>query len=300
MNKINCKVIDKITNKHLINNGTWSFVYKKKNKAIKIQPLYNNKLYNPEIIDQRDIESEIKYLKLLSKSKYFFPLYYSSFICNKDQIIILKYYKLNLINLIKQGITDEMFKNIIYQLIISIDIFQKKTNHFHNDICIENILLKKCEDKIYIDHLKKSIITNNLNVILIDFGNCIPFNDVINIDILLLKKMLINFIYRYINMIYSIGTLFKYCSKFDTFNNYLKNNFKKADIIPFEENKQQNKIKYFLFLFIISQKSFFDFIKNENIFLNNLNQSMLDFLDSLPDNILECLSVFNNYNVIDF
>jgi hypothetical protein len=310
MININCDIIDKLTNKNLFAYGSWSYVYKykykKKKLAIKMQSIYNNKSYNILIKDIRNIKLEIYNLKLLSKSRYFFPIYYSDFICNKEQIIILKYYKFNFVKLIKKGITLDVFKNIIYQIIIAIYIYQKKTNCFHNDIAIENILLKKCDSSIYIDFLNKSFNTCNLNVILIGYSKSFPINYNTNIDIQQLKQILHNFIFKYINFFYAIEDLYDFCSNFN------ESILKKFNLIQFKsitksmlnirnlsknekKIKKQNELKYEIFKFMIDNKILFDVIKNDNIIINNLNQSMLDFIDSLPNDIEECYRICNTF-----
>lgn len=317
---ISCSnIVKKLINTNLINNGFWGYVYKftlnqDLKIAIKIQPLYNDKLYDPDIIDTRDIKLEIKLLKKLSLfcKKYdifHFPLFYKSLICNNYQLIICKFYNSSFEKILKKKISFSHFKNIIHQIIISIFLFQKKTKCFHNDITINNILLLSTDNQTitynfkYLDLTIKSF---NFYVILSDFGNCIPLNknnnNFVNIDILQLKHLLYNYISKFMQ-IFNFETLYNFCFNLDSTNfhsfflNELKNNkIKFAHIrdLKLQEQKIQNNLKFNIYNYIYQHKYIFKLFETVNTITFNFDQSMLDYLDNLPTNINLCMDLISN------
>ena len=81
-----CKqILDMLEGKNLIGKGFWGFIYKLNIKghkiSVKIQPTTNTKTWDSSIIDPRDIDLEIKLLKILSQYKItnsfiHFPYFY--------------------------------------------------------------------------------------------------------------------------------------------------------------------------------------------------------------------------------
>ena len=318
---ISCtNIVSKLINKTLIDNGFWGYVYKLKLNdalkiAIKIQPLYNDKLYDPSIIDTRDIKLEIKIFKKLTSfcNKYnifHFPLFYKSLICNNYQLIICKYYNYSLKKLLKNNLSFPHFKNIIHQIIISILLFQKNTHCFHNDITIDNILLLHNNNPIIsynLKYLNLSIPSFNYYVILTDFGNCIRYNknnkNIDNIDIMQLKLILFNYLYKFIK-IFSFEILCNFCINLDNLKFYdffyteFKIQFKQLDINDPDLKKEtiQKQLKFSIFKYMYNSKYIFKFgdLYNMKKYIN-IDQSMLDYLDNLPDDIDKCIQYISNH-----
>ena len=315
INQKTCDIIlKKLTSNNLIGKGFWGSIYKfeiKDNKiAIKIQPLYNDKLYDSNIKDPRNIDLEIQLLKQISNFKInnnfiHFPYFYSSLTCQKQSLIFYEYYPYNLTKFFNTEYTFESFKSIIYQCIITIYYFQKITEHFHNDIHIENFLL----NEININELQYSFFNYDIKIKLYgyyisiwDFANAIPiYKTDNNIDILQLKLMFSSYIKKYIYNLFSYPQLYGFCIKNEKFKKYYdkslfenKIKWKHISNVSNRTNHIEKSVKKAMIYWIIEERLYLELIKDLNLPIYFPVIEMLDWIDSLPNNIEQCLDIINN------
>jgi len=316
INEKSCKIIlKKLTSDNLIGKGTWGSVYKFEIKniriSVKIQPLYNDKTYT-DIIDNRNIDLEASILKELSDFKiknnfYHFPYFYKSINCKLQNLLFYEYSDNTIEKFFSKKFSFDMFKNIVYQIIIAIYFFQKVTGYYHNDINTKNILIKNSDLKV-LDYrsvnLEKSLPCNGFYIIIWDYASAkkiINENDP-NLDILQLKKMFINFIKFYIDIIFDYDTLYDLCMENNKkkFKKYfvkeeLKNSLKWSKVQNDKNRfrKIHNSVKKSIIFYIIENKLLNELASqttNTKIYLPDYE--MLDFVNNLPNNINECFQLF--------
>jgi len=319
-----CKqILDMLEGKNLIGKGFWGFIYKLNIKgykiSVKIQPTTNTKTWDSSIIDPRDIDLEIKLLKLLSQYKItnsfiHFPYFYKELECDKQSLMFYEYYDKNLKDLLLGEYTFEDFKSICYQILICIWYFQKVTGYFHNDIHVENFLVNKLSgpiEQIYqIDQIKKTFIYNKFYIGIWDYANAqaIPnnfnFHTQSNPDYVQFKQMFVSFIKKILDKIFRLDEVLKYCKELNSksfdlyYSQELKANKLKWSHIKNTEKavrKIDKSLKKSILYWIIENKQLdliIEYFKKSKQVDPNLNlptSQMLQWIENLPDNLEVCL-----------
>jgi hypothetical protein len=312
LNNKTCDEIIKLLNsENLLGKGFWGSVYKfdiKGHKiSVKIQPLENDKTYDVTIKDPRNISLEVSLLKKLSQYKILnnfihFPYFYSSMECSGQNLMFYEYYSHNLKHFFLTEYNFNDFKNITYQILISIFYFQKVTGYYHNDIHVENFLINKLSNPIeqnYVFNTKKTFILEKYIVSIWDFANAIKINsnDKINLDLIKFKSMFEKFSKNRIENLLDYHELYEFC--INTNNNFdkyyqkeLKENKIKWKHIS-NKNRRSDKIEKSVkksIIYWIIQNKYLDQLVNY-FKLHNLSSplyfptdEMLDWIQTIPDN----------------
>jgi hypothetical protein len=309
------QIIDLLTSKNLLGKGFWGSVYKLEIKghkvSVKIQPLDNDKTYDPNIKDPRNISLEIDLLKQISqyklqKSFLHFPYFYSSRTCSDQNLMFYEYYLENLKQFFYKQYSLNDFKNISYQILISIYFFQQVTGHYHNDIHVENFLLNKLDEPIEQKYLiptinlTKTFIFDKYIVSIWDFANAIKINpnDKKNIDLIQFKSMFEKFSKNIIEQQLSYSDLYGFCIGINSdgfekyYNKELTENkikWKHISNINIRSDKIEKSVKKSIIYWIIENRFLDQLIKyfkleerKPPIYLPT-NQ-MLQWINSLPNN----------------
>ena len=313
------QIINLLTSENLLGKGFWGSVYKFEIKghkvSIKIQPLENDKIYDPSIKDPRNISLEVDLLKQISQYKIknsfvHFPYFYLSKTCLDQNLMFYEYYSYNLKQFFYTEYNLNDFKNIVYQILISIYFFQQVTGYYHNDIHVENFLINKLSqplEQIYTFeniNLTKTFIFNKYLISIWDFANAIKINssDKSNIDLQQFKVMFNNFSKKIIDLQLDNGRLYKFCIKIneDNFNKYYLSELKKNKIkwknisnTNIRSDKIDKSIKKSMIYWIIENyylDQLIDFYKITPQIYFPTNE-MLKWIKSLPNNFND---IFNN------
>jgi hypothetical protein len=220
--------------------------------------------------------------------------------CQKQSLIFYEYYPYNLTKFFNSEYSYDSFKSIISQIIITIYYFQKITNNFHNDIHIENFLLNKTDIEenqyTFFDFEKKIKLYGNY-ICIWDFANAIPINDnTKNVDIIQLKLMFSTFIKKYLDNLFTYPQLYEFCIKEASFKKYYekilfenKIKWKHISNINNRSNHIEKSVKKAMIYWIIEKRFYLELIKDLNIPIFFPTIEMLNWIDSLPDNINKCL-----------
>lgn len=321
LNEKSCNyIIDLLTSENLIGKGFWGAVYKfdiKGHKiSVKIQPISNDKKYNPNLIDPRNIELEIDLLKKLSQYKIInsfihFPYFYKELKCSNEKLIFYEYYTWNLKQFFKTKYTFEDFKMIVSQILVSIYFFQQITNHYHNDIHVENFLLNELKEPIEQKYsfltlgFDKTFIFSKYYISIWDFANAIPINKTNNsktenIDYIQFKNMFHRFTKYLIDSAYDSNTIYKFCLNTDpkyNFTQYFKKEIKmnklKWSYIKNDKVRElkivKSVTKSFIY-WIIENKLVDKFVLEYNMDPFQLpSDDMLTWIDNLPNTLEQAI-----------
>lgn len=323
------QIINMLEGKNLIGRGFWGFVYKLDIKghkiSAKIQPLSNNKTWDPSIQDPRNINIEIDLLKTISHYKItnsfiHFPYFYKEITCKNQNIIFYEYYSSNLKDLFIKlpSVLFEDFKNISIQILVSIYFFQQVTGYYHNDIHVENFLVNYLDQPIEQTYnfvnlgLNKSFIFNKFYIGIWDFANAIPIpidssnSNITNVDYIQFKQMFSSFIKKIIDQLVDHSNIIKFCVSLNIpdFSNYYDKELKKNKLKWSHIKNPEKAIKKFesstkkSFIYWIIENKYLDqmikYLKAKSIDLNvNLpTQQMLDWISNLPNSLEDAISLF--------
>ena len=319
------EIIKLLTSKNLLGKGFWGSVYKfeiKNHKvSIKIQPLENDKMYDPSVEDKRNIELEINLLKQISQYKIknsfgHFPYFYFSRTCSDQSLMFYEYYSYNLKEFFYKEYNLNDFKNIVSQILISIYFFQQVTGYYHNDIHVENFLVNKLNQPLEQTYtfetinLIKTFIFNKYLISIWDFANAVKINSSdlssTNSDLEQFKVMFHNFSKKIIELQLDYIRLYDFCMKIDKdkFNKYYlselqKNKIKwnKVSNIDIRSNKIEKSVKKSIIYWIIENNYLDELIKfyelnkrKPQIYLPT--NEMLKWINNLPNNFND---IFSNY-----
>jgi hypothetical protein len=316
INNKTCKeIINLLTSKNILGKGFWGSVYKLDIKghkvSVKIQPIKNDKIYNPNINDPRNINLEIDLLKQISQYKIknsfiHFPYFYSSRTCLDQNLMFYEYYLENLKQFFYTEYSLNDFKNIVCQILISIYFFQQVTGYYHNDIHVENFLLNKLSEPFEQKYLfptinlNKTFIFDNYIVSIWDFANAIKIdpNNTKNIDIIQFKSMFEKFSKNILEQQLSYSDLYEFCIKInkEVFEKYYNKELKENKIkwnhisnINIRSDKIEKSVKKSIIYWIIENNyleqliDFFELNKRKPpIYLPTTE--MLKWINSLPNN----------------
>jgi hypothetical protein len=198
------------------------------------------------------------------------------------------------------------FKNISYQILISIYFFQQVTGHYHNDIHVENFLLNKLDEPIEQKYLiptinlTKTFIFDKYIVSIWDFANAIKINpnSLQNTDLIQFKSMFEKFSKNILEQQLSYSNLYEFCFKtnYDKFEKYYKKELKENKIkwnkisnINIRSDKIEKSVKKSMIYWIIENSyldqliEFFELEKRKPPIYLPTNE-MLDWINSLPNN----------------
>jgi hypothetical protein len=319
------EIIKLLTSKNLLGKGFWGSVYKfeiKNHKvSIKIQPLENDKMYDPSVEDKRNIELEINLLKQISQYKIknsfgHFPYFYFSRTCSDQSLMFYEYYSYNLKEFFYKEYNLNDFKNIVSQILISIYFFQQVTGYYHNDIHVENFLVNKLNQPLEQTYtfetinLIKTFIFNKYLISIWDFANAVKINSSdlssTNSDLEQFKVMFHNFSKKIIELQLDYIRLYDFGMKIDKdkFNKYYlselqKNKIKwnKVSNIDIRSNKIEKSVKKSIIYWIIENNYLDELIKfyelnkrKPQIYLPT--NEMLKWINNLPNNFND---IFSNY-----
>ena len=322
-NKTCDQIINLLTSENLLGKGFWGSVYKFEIKghkvSIKIQPLENDKTYDSSIKDPRNISLEINLLKKISQYKIknsfgHFPYFYFTKTCLDQNLMFYEYYSYNLKQFFYKEYNLNDFKNIVFQILISIYFFQQVTGYYHNDIHVENFLINILNQPLEQTYtfeninLTKTFIFNKFLISIWDFANAIKINDSnnSNIDLQQFKVMFDNFSKKIIDLQLDYSRLYKFCIKIneDNFNKYYslelaKNKIKWKHIsnTNIRSDKIEKSVKKSMIYWIIENNyldqliNFYELNKrNPPIYLPT--NEMLIWIKNLPNNFND---IFSNY-----
>lgn len=307
------EIIKLLDSENLIGKGFWGTIYKFDIKgykvSVKIQPLENDKKYDISIKDPRNIKLEVNLLKQLSHYKILnnfvhFPFFYLTMECLGQNLMFYEYYLQNLKQFFFTPYNFNDFKNISYQILISIYFFQNVTGHYHNDIHVENFLINKLKEpneKVYVfEGIKKTFILEKYVITIWDFANAIKIenDNKINLDLLQFKSMFLKFSKKIIDEQLICDDLYLFCLKCNkhVFESYYNKQFKDNKIkwknIPNANTRSckiEKSLKKAIIYWIIENKYLDQLVKYFNlekikppIYLPT--NEMLEWIDSIPTN----------------
>lgn len=322
------QILDMLDGKNLIGKGFWGFVYKLDLKghkiSVKIQPLTNTKTWDPSVSDPRDIGLEVKLLKQLSQYKItnsfiHFPYFYKEIECEQQNLMFYEYYDKTLKDLLLSKITFEDFKSIGLQILLSIWYFQKVTGYFHNDIHVENFLVNNLTSPLeqtyqldlFNQHKKsKTFVYNKFYIGIWDYANAVKITNTqekTNLDYIQFKQMFTTFIKKILDKVLKLEDIYEYCVKIDLkeFDTYYSKELK-ANKLKWSHIKNPSQavkkidasLKKSILYWIIENKhtdpmiEHFKKTKQIDMNLNLPTNQMLQWVEDLPDNLEEAISLF--------